>query len=177
MRLATHNSGTGEKPANFFARFFPFVAKCQDKTLAEQCEAGVELFDLRVRWYKGDCLIHHGLARYDTTLDEALDIIDRKAKPLSVVMVTYEGSLNDYDTIAFKNFVNDRTSHYLNLRLGSIAVKKPVWDTLDVTKFQPNYIQNYPKLVGWKALFPFPCIWHMWHKDIETESIVMLDFV
>lgn len=176
MRLATHNSGTGERPANFFAKWFAFIAKCQDKTIEQQCEAGVELFDIRVRKYGDDYYVHHGLARYDMSLGEALTLIDRKAKPLSVVMVTYEGEpiFEDYD---FVNMVRLDFGELFNVRMGNISAKKPTWKTLYASPYQPQYEQNYPKLVGWKALLPFPRLWHLFHKKMESNKIIMEDFV
>ena len=175
MRLGTHNSGTGERPANFFAKYFPFIAQCQSKTIEEQCEAGVELFDLRVKEHGNDYYLCHGLARYDMTLGNALNIIDRKAKPLSVVMVTYEGELCDPDD--FVGLVRLNFNNLFNVRLGNISVKKPEWRTYYPSPYQPLYEQNYPKLVGWKALLPFPRLWRLFYRKVESDNIVMEDFV
>ena len=49
MNIATHNSGTGEKSGGWLSRLFFIFAKCQSKTLVEQYNAGVRLFDLRIR--------------------------------------------------------------------------------------------------------------------------------
>ena len=180
---ASHNSGTGERPANLWARLFPFVAKCQTKTLEEQCEAGITLFDIRVRWYDGRMFIHHGLARYDLTLDEALTLLDRKAKPLSVVMVTYEGECDDdEDMEAFVQVVERLFVPLYNIRLGDIAVKKPQWLTIAASPYQPAYEQNYVKIVGWRVLLPFPRLWHaISHRANETnganEKLSMEDFI
>ena len=183
---ASHNSGTGERPANLWARLFPFVARCQTKTLEEQCEAGVTLFDLRVRWYDGRLFIHHGLARYDLTLDEAVLLLDRKAKPLSVVMVTYEGECDDdEDMEAFVQVVERLFVPLYNIRLGDIAIKRPQWLTIAASPYQPAYEQNYVKIIGWRVLLPFPRLWNWWHKVHEShesnesheEILSMEDFI
>ena len=49
MMLATHNSGTGEKSGNLVSSLFSIFSKCQNKTIKEQYDAGVRLFDIRVR--------------------------------------------------------------------------------------------------------------------------------
>lgn len=183
---ASHNSGTGERPANLWARLFPFVARCQTKTLEEQCEAGVTLFDLRVRWYDGRLFIHHGLARYDLTLDEAVLLLDRKAKPLSVVMVTYEGECDDdEDMEAFVQVVERLVNPFYNIRLGDIAIKRPQWLTIAASPYQPAYEQNYVKIIGWRVLLPFPRLWDWWLKakgkwqkaNEENEKLSMEDFI
>jgi hypothetical protein len=47
--IATHNSATGEKPANILSWFLIPFCRTQSKTIKEQYEAGCRLFDLRVR--------------------------------------------------------------------------------------------------------------------------------
>lgn len=178
---ATHNSGTGERAANVWAKLFPFVARCQDKTLEEQCEAGVTLFDLRVRWFDGLLFFHHGLARYDLTLNEALRLLDRKAQPLSVVMVTYEGECNDDES--FVQSVERLFVPLYNIRLGDISVKKPEWMTISASPYQPAYEQNYVKIVGWRTLLPIPRLWDWWLKangkgrKADDDVLSMEDFI
>ena len=189
MRKGSHNSGTGERPKNFWARWFSFVAKCQDKTLKEQCEAGVCLFDLRVKYKDGCLYLAHGLAEYDVTLGMAITVIDRYAPANSVVMVTYEGKL---DEDGEKKFIADVRSSwnsrvYVNdvysIRLGNISVKKPTWKTIYASPWQPSYEQNYAKIVGWKVILPFPRVWKWWQKGLPPTPpkgkgvISMEDFV
>lgn len=180
---ASHNSATGERAANVWAKLFPFIARCQDKTLEEQCEAGVVLFDIRVRWYEDRLFVHHGLARYDLTLDEVFNLLDRKAKPLSVVMVTYEGECDEDRDEEFIKRVEDAFAPFYNIRLGDISVKCPRWRIVKVSQHQPNYEQNYTKIVGWRVLLPFPRLWDWWLKakgkgrKADDDVLSMEDFV
>ena len=61
MKIATHNSGTGESGGGVISFFGSPFSKCQSKTLVEQYNAGVRLFDLRVRKHKGKWVFAHGL--------------------------------------------------------------------------------------------------------------------
>lgn len=72
MKLASHNSWTFGTPKKWWMRPFSFVAKCQAKNIREQYEAGVRLFDLRIRFDKyGALVVAHGLAEYDASGLEA----------------------------------------------------------------------------------------------------------
>lgn len=178
----SHNSATGERPANWWARLFPMVAKCQSKTLEEQCEAGVTLFDIRVRWHDEHLFVHHGLARYDLTLEEVFNLLDRKAPSLSVVMVTYEGECPEERDEEFIRLVEDQFAHCYNIRLGDISVKCPLWRIVKVSDYQPQYEQNYVKIVGWRRLLPFPWLWWLMRKlnvanENKGQTISMEDFV
>lgn len=48
MILGSHNSWTFVKPLKWWMRILNFTAKCQDKNIIEQYEAGVRCFDLRL---------------------------------------------------------------------------------------------------------------------------------
>lgn len=186
---ATHNSATGERPANLWAKLFPFVAKCQTKTIRQQDIEGVRLFDIRVRYDRqGRLVCCHGLAVYDKTLkDVVIDLchnIDLYERPDVWLMVTYEGELDDDRHEDFIADVSDCVKGYEGIHLGHISVKEPVWDIISPNPKQPSYVSNYTKIVGLRCLLPFPRLW-WWlrqrHKPNETnesnEALSMEDFV
>ena len=67
MKLGTHNSATGGnllwwlKP---FAWLINPTSKCQDKTIQEQLQDGVKVFNLQVAYINGKWRFSHGLALY-----------------------------------------------------------------------------------------------------------------
>ena len=67
MILGTHNSATGGrllwwlKP---FAWLINPTSKCQDKTIQEQLQDGVKVFNLQVAYHRGKWRFSHGLALY-----------------------------------------------------------------------------------------------------------------
>lgn len=185
MEKATHNSGTGESPKNFWAKYFSFCAKCQNKTIEEQYRAGVRLFDIRIRKLGYLFYVCHGLAVYEKTLFDVLGTLDavhaeftakNRSTKRPIVMITYEGSLDSEAEATFISIVKDAFKCFPKIKLGYVSVKKPTWRTILRTKDQPEYIQNYPKLTGWKALLPFPALWNHFKKNVEG-AIVMEDFV
>ncbi len=186
MKLATHNSGTGEKGSNFWSKFSWFC-RCQTKTIVEQYEAGVRLFDLRVRWVDDDLYLCHGLAVYDKSLVQALselaDIHEKyteknRSTERPIVMVTYEGRLDGDMELDFMEYVFSIFREYKKIRMGNLAVKKPKWRSIYISRWQPSYLQNYPKLIGWKVLLPIPILWNKFKKDKSEEKwFVMEDFV
>ena len=183
--FATHNSSTGEKPYNFWAKYFQFIAKCQDKTLMTQYVYGVRLFDIRVRYDKNNELrCCHGLAQYDMTLRSIVNNFIY-APSVPTINVTYEGKLAKEKQGQFVRDVLNvvgTTTH--SVKLGYIAIKKPNWTIIHTTSDQLPYVVNYTKIVGWKVLLPFPKLWY-WikRKDISENrlkhsiELLMEDFV
>ena len=182
MILASHNSGTGENPSNLFAKLFSWIAKCQDKCLIDQYMSGVRFFDIRLKEYYGEYTIYHGLARYDMTFNNFLKSLNELRNNLGhtddcIIMVTYEGEMEDYDEYPFYFYIKSFFDLYPTVKLGNVSVKKPEWKTIFSSPYHPNYIQNYPKIVGWKMLFPFPKIWNLFKKKVKSDGYVMEDFV
>lgn len=75
MILGTHNSATGGKLL-WWLRPLAWVinptSKCQDKTIKEQLEDGVKLFNLQVTWDGKRWRFSHGLALYEEDVVETL---------------------------------------------------------------------------------------------------------
>ncbi len=75
MILGTHNSATSGKLVWWqrpFAWLLHLTSRCQDRTIKEQLEDGVRLFNLQVCRYKGEWRISHGLCIYEEKLFEVL---------------------------------------------------------------------------------------------------------
>ena len=73
-------------------RPFAFVARCQSKTIQEQYEAGVRLFDLRIRFSKeGYLVLAHGLMEYplDTLWRDLNFLNGRKGCYVRVLLETW----------------------------------------------------------------------------------------
>ena len=66
MILGSHNSWSFLKVKEWYLKPFFWVAKCQNKTIAEQYKLGVRYFDLRLKYnYKtGDFEPAHGLVTF-----------------------------------------------------------------------------------------------------------------
>lgn len=189
MKLATHNSATGERPLNPIGWLGLPFARCQTKTLAQQYKAGVRLFDIRVRWQAVFLQCAHGLVLFDKTLYGALHDLNKACNAAHddtqcYVMVTYEGKMEEEDHEDFIEEVKSTFAYFPHLTLVSIAVKLPTWRTI-YTKprlgNQASFVCDYPKLIGWKALLPIPWLWKRWQKYTPSNRLFgkfsMRDFV
>lgn len=82
MILGTHNSGTGGQLL-WWLRPLAWVinptSKCQDKTIQEQLEGGVKVYNLQVAYVGGEWRFTHGLAIYKEDVFNTLRLIDSYA--------------------------------------------------------------------------------------------------
>lgn len=108
--IGSHNSMTYLPPKHRFWRLFTPFWRCQNKTIKEQIDAGVEFFDLRVVW---DRKLHcwqfaHGLVRFGWKKGDGL------SKSLNTILTLLEahGCLyrivlergSEYDEELFKSW-------------------------------------------------------------------------
>lgn len=112
MILGTHNSATGGKLL-WWLRPFAWIinptSKCQDKTIKEQLEDGVKLFNLQVaydgeRWY-----FSHGLALYKEDVIETLAILKASAsveEPIYFQLYLDKSFWHKQDELAFAKLVS-----------------------------------------------------------------------
>lgn len=78
MIYGTHNSGTGGKLLWWLkplAWIINPTSKCQDKTIKEQLEDGVRLFNLQVAYHNGAWRFSHGMALYKENVFEAIALM------------------------------------------------------------------------------------------------------
>lgn len=197
--LATHNSGTGERSASVLNSLIAPFARCQSKTLAQQVDANVTYFDIRVAFDKqGNLILAHGLWRSSVTLPEALSMLDRqwskKAQtsegyrslfPYLKVSITYEAgdldSLIEYD--GFVRLVQAYTPEHIYVC--SINVKKPKWRPLR-SYYAVSVIRDFEVLEkgNWRRFIPIPKLWDIVrgkritrHKPSLGNTYIMQDFV
>lgn len=185
MKLATHNSGTGEKGGGW-ARLFSIFAICQSKTIVGQYDAGARLFDIRIRKNKkGKWVFAHGLWESEKPVGYVLSDLNLAAYKKSekaTVMVTYEGYCNDK-----ASFMDEVSSWdcYSWIDVADVCVKKPKWRTLARYKNVP-YAQCFRVLdwSSWHTLLPIPILWHKaeGRKHLinceESENVYrMVDFL
>ncbi len=84
MIYGTHNSATGGSLVWWLRPFgwlINLVSRCQSRTIAEQLEDGVRLFNLQVTKYGGEWVFSHGTAIYKEELIETLALMRCYASP------------------------------------------------------------------------------------------------
>ena len=84
MTYGTHNSATGGQLVWWLrplAWLVNATSKCQTKSIAEQLEDGVRLFNLQVTKYNGEWVFSHGTAIYKEELLPTLSLMWHYATP------------------------------------------------------------------------------------------------
>lgn len=186
LKIATHDSATGEKGMFYCLPLEPFV-KTQSKTIRDQYDAGCRSFDIRVKKHAGTWRCAHG---WWFTRRSALDIfkeIDTFPERCQVC-ITYEGRAIHNDE--FLQFVGIIKSTFTNIIYGNIAIKygkmegtKFVYTNLE--KHQEGYEggkQGFLPLNGgtWHSLIPIPWLWDRIYKRphvFNEETFTYVDFL
>lgn len=190
MKIATHNSVTGEKGAWLSKLLTPF-ARCQTKTLLQQYQAGCRFIDLRIVSYKGKYYGAHGKWRTQkdiaTVLKPLHDEIS-KTKAKFYIMTTYEGKLNEDSKKDFLEFLSCLKALYPSFVWGSVYAKYEDnnltvdWTCIKQGAFTPKTKQGFLPLDGrhWQTYMPIPWLWKKiyYNKPKFNEDIYLfVDFL
>lgn len=189
LKIATHDSATGEKGNWWSWLFIPF-AKTQTKTIKEQYDAGCRDFDIRIRKVCGKWKCAHGLWVTSRTAEDIIKEINNFTDKCSV-MITYEGGYKDNDL--FISYVQKLKSLYTHIGYGRVAVKygkdstgvKVKYDyILDADKDWRDApaVQGFLPLDGrsWHIYLPIPWLWDRIYKRphvFNEEYYVCVDFL
>ena len=118
VKIATHDSATGEKGKGFLSFLVSPFVKTQSKTIQEQYDAGCRSFDIRVRKVsKKDSnkycwRVCHGLVDFNVEFNRIEDIL-KTFKPYKVRIILERGSNEDEEL--FINEVKEVSKNYENL--------------------------------------------------------------
>lgn len=188
MKIATHDSGTGEKSKNFLHRQFELFAKTQTKTIEEQWSCGVRYFDLRID--KNLCICH-GLWKANKDLFDILSLLEYlscKSNEDSYYTITVENNFKGVES--FIESIKDIRHNYSKTHCVCINRKKPEWKTiykfLDVP-IRADYISvpsfnEYSKFTfkKWKKYIPIPKVLNKNYTrkyKFNNNFFVMVDFI
>lgn len=189
IKIATHDSGTGEKSKNFLFALGKIFAQTQTKTIKEQWQMGVRSFDLRVNKKLTIC---HGLWEANKNLYDILDELDALAATdkttKTYYQVTIERDYEDYQDIA--NSLDTIHKCYHNIICTAINRKLPKWQCIYSYVKLPcaiDYISvPSPKMYlrfnfkDWKRYIPIPKILNKYYKrkhKFNNNMFVMVDFI
>lgn len=192
MKIATHDSATGERSKNLLHALVKVFAQTQTKTIKEQYEAGCRYFDLRV---DKDLVLCHGLWKADKDLPQLLTEMARYVDDEGVYMtVCIERKYNQktYDTLckAIRQYINLRARG--RVKLVYIANKLPQWNILAAYRsvaVKAGYLsvptpKQYFTLTfkDWRRYIPIPRVLKMVTPKLpcercEDDYFVMIDFL
>lgn len=188
IKIATHDSATGERGQGFLSWLTTPFAKTQSKSIKEQYEAGCRMFDIRIRRVGDEWLCAHGCWHTERTAEDIISEIDKFADECYVVL-TLEG---DYGQVyLFSGFVAHLKTFYKHILWGGVAVKYGKGSHLLKVKY--DYLEPYPAdwpanrqgflpLDGktWHILLPIPWLWKKVYNDEpkwEEEVYTFVDFL
>lgn len=191
MKLASHNSFSSYQPKRWWMKLINPFAKCQDKSISQQYDDGVRMFDIRVRPHT--CEAAHGLVVYEYVniahALEWLDTVDEKV----YVRLCCEGKLED--TEWFKDYFSRCVEDFPNITFFGGYIKQGWTKVIDcedpICLELYRTFNHYKSEKGWnnklKSIFdyilhPFPRYWAKKDnakyiaENKDSDLFIMLDF-
>ncbi len=178
MKIATHNSCTGEKGKGLLSWLVTPFSKCQSKTLEEQFHAGCRMFDIRVKFSKDDGIeVRHGAWLCSLTFDQVLYklfTLKRAYNETIYLRIMYEGNIEDEYTDGY--FVRLMQSFSKGFVLVDIFNKHPyrrIWSNPNADVAYTEAFVGLPVKWGrWEWLLPIPWLW----KKLRYNTPVFDDY-
>ena len=189
MKIATHDSATGERGHGWLSWLVTPFACTQSKTIWEQYDAGCRSFDIRVRYSskRNEWVCAHGLWESERTADGILCEIDNFAERCEVC-ITYEGVCKEVEQFRLWVLYNQRLCE--NIAFGRTCSKyaeraKVKVDYTEVLPGSPLYsggVQGFLPLDGrsWHTCLPIPWLWDRLYKrphKFNEEKFTFVDFL
>lgn len=116
MEIGTHNTMTYLKPKKWYLYPFQFMARCQSKSIEEQYQLGIRLFDIRITYdKKGNPEFRHGLIAYRGDVYTILEWLNSQREPIKVRLLLEEGKRNIYNENLFRKDCERFIKDYPNL--------------------------------------------------------------
>lgn len=187
MKIATHDSATGEKSRNFLHALGKVFAQTQTKTIKEQYDAGARYFDLRV---DKNLTLCHGLWKANKGFANIMTEMARFDEEVYVtVTIERKYSQKVYDDLCerIRKTINLRGKG--NVKLVYIANKLPKWNIL-VAYRSVKVVNNYLSVPSpreyltlpykdWRRYIPIPRVLKRITPKVEYEGdgFVMVDFL
>lgn len=204
LKIATHNSLTGENGKGLISKMLTPFCKCQSKTIQEQLEAGCTMFDIRLKPETQECdctgqygtadymCMHggHGLWTSFPTAAEALRTIDYYAFKNNItiyVSIVFECDRNKYTVPAdiltqmgFKFFPHI-TFTYAAYKF-SVEGNRHDYDFIQRLNAMPPNRSDFEVFDGrdWHTYMPIPWLWKKLrhnHTEFNEKTYIYVDFL
>lgn len=190
IKIATHDSATGERGHGLLSCLVTLFAKTQSKTIAGQYAAGCRSFDIRVRPARGrrkGYVCAHGLWESKRSAVDILCMIDRFPDRCQVCL-TYEGTSENIED--FRQFATELRQKFQWIIWGSACCKynkraSVKVDYVSVLPAEVGYsggVQGFLPLDGrsWHTYLPIPWLWDRLYKrphKFNEERFTFVDFL
>lgn len=188
--IASHNTMTYFEPAKWWMKIFNSIAKCQNKTLQDQVELGVNVFDIRVRFNKEfNLVIAHGLVEYKynvvfpniSSIFEYLKYL-RNCKIRIVLEISKYNKYKLLQKILFIQWLNSMIEKYPTITFFE-GTSKYDWEYLNdkCTNNIPPYNQYVSSMKGKGIYRIFPKLYaKKYNKRVVntiTNTITFIDYI
>lgn len=188
MKIATHNSATGEKSGGWTWLIVPF-ARCQSKSFIEQYAVGCRLFDIRLKKVKNVWRMGHGLwytAREADGIFAELNSYTCRSEDAPYITVTFEDrNVDKQDAVEYIQLLKER---FTFIKWGPVYLKHGRDGKYELLlKKDSNYCdvkteQAYKVLDGrsWHTYLPIPWLWKKLYynkPEFNEEVYKYVDFL
>ena len=189
LKIATHDSATGEASYGLISLLVIPFACTQNKTIVEQYNAGCRSFDIRVRYSKKRrmWICAHGLWESVRPAEDIISEINNFPDKCEVC-VTYEGTIDN--KAIFEEFATHVRIAYINIIWGSFCCKYGEQISTKVEYVTVQYsdveysggVQGFVPLDGrsWHTYIPIPWLWDVLYKrphKFNEEKYTFVDFL
>lgn len=180
MELGTHNSMTYLPLKNWWMYPFNWLAKCQSKTIEEQFNKGIRVFDIRISYDKNSPVFKHGLARYKGNVYSILRWLDNKNESIKIRLIL---ETNKEDKIKECNFISDCyrfIAFYKNLTFYEGRRK---FDWKPIVNFPSLEVNQLISSMAGKGIYKLcPWLYAKVHnkknlKNYKDNKILLIDFI
>ena len=191
-KIASHNSATGERSKTIFHTLMIPFARCQSKTIKEQLESGIRLFDIRIilDTFTDSIKCAHGLWKTDKSAFDILEEIEDYAeqnRDRFYVSIVYEGTENEMPKNEFIEMTDLFVDSFKHIKFTYTAYKHSLdnysrYAYVKQYNQHPYCVTDFDNLGGDNPhrFFPIPWLWHkLWKNktDIPDNAYVYRDFV
>lgn len=185
MILGSHNSMSYLPPKHWWLYPFNFMARCQSKSIKEQYELGVRLFDIRIAYDNtGKPHFRHGLMRYKGTVEPVFVYLNEMGGcHVRIILEEYSDDRTETQENAF--FLDCKTwaSKYPGIRF-CCGTRKWDWKPLaGFADIEGKILHRYASMQGDRLDDLLPWLYAKRHnaKSLaeydQFNGYLMLDFV
>lgn len=185
LKIATHDSSTGELGAGLLSILITPFAKTQSKTIKEQYDAGCRSFDIRIKKVNNVWKCAHGLWKSKRTFEDIIEEINNFLDRCQV-SVTYEGKIDNNEELI--SLFQQYTVKYSHIIWGYLAVKygkestgiKVKYDIIfNGEKGYEGGEQGFVPLDGrsWHTYIPIPWLWDKLYSRPHVFNEIKFKYV
>lgn len=193
MIYGTHNSGTCYNLV-WWERILAWplhtTSRCQKRTIAQQLEDGIKVFNLQITKYRNKWVYSHGLCVYDKEIKEDIALFHKYATPDHPIYVTIyldKNFLTGQDIEGFKDLIQELVDNWKDSNV--ILLNAWIEGTNDYIYESDTYIdlvEHYWTIIWgkqsskWIDKIPLPKRhakkYNKVYKESNTHKYLMLDF-